>query len=300
MVKLGLSLAWTYLANNPAGRCSNKWTDFFGNSRDFLELLEKEPVTSIEFRHFDEVENKKTIHSAAKAISETSFNATVHGDINYKDIGRELFDIFPWYPILLSHIPEKIKNTVITLHPVLSPDNDMERSKELSVCLINDLLEMTDKEGIQVRFSLEIQRNKGLYDPGTTYDGIMEIHRRVNNPRLGVNWDMGHTQSNVNQGKLSQYPGQSFLAEVNHTHIHDLNLKGQTHWPLTQGRIPLAENVKLLERVSYNDIYNLELATDRFAHEKDAGISILKSISILNSTIITCKNELSEEALSSI
>lgn len=289
-VKIGLSLAWTYLAGSPAGRCSAKWTDFFGNSRDFLGLLEEEPVTTIEFRHFDEVEDEQTIVNAAEVISETPFDATVHGDIAYKHIGSELFEIFPWYPILLSRIPEKIQDIVITLHPVLSPDHDLEKSKDLTVELINSLLEMTDKEGLSTNFSLEIQREKGRYDPGTTYGGIVEMYQRVNHPRLGVNWDMGHAQSNAKRDIVPEYPDKAFLSAVNHTHIHDLNSAGQTHWPLTQGRIPLAENVKCLEDVSYSGVYNLELASDRFAHEKDAGESILKSISILHSSVLTYRN----------
>ncbi len=297
-LKIGLSLAWTYLAGNSSGRCSNKWTDFFGDSPDFLGLLEKGPVSTIEFRHFDEVEDQKTIHDAARAIADTSFNATIHGDIDYKDLDRDFFDVFPWYEILMTHIPEKIKDTIITVHPVLSPEKDIIKSGELTVRLIDFLLNFTEKKNIPVSFALEIQRDKGRNDPGTTYWGLMELYRKINHPRLGLNWDMGHSQSNNLQGKLPPFPEESFLGNVNHTHIHDLNPDGQTHWPLTEGRIPLMENICKLERAGYEGIYNLELASDRFAHKENAGDSILESILILKSTILKCKSEFSEKGAS--
>jgi len=290
-IKIGLSLAWTYLAGNPAGRCSNKWTDFFGDSHEFLSLLETGPVSSIEFRHFDEVEDQKTIHNAAKAIAGTSFNATIHGDISYKDIDHDFFEVFPWFEILMTYIPERIRDTVITVHPVLSPDNNIHESKYLTVRLIDHLLNITERKNIPVFFALEIQRDKGRTDPGTTYQGLMELYQQINHQRLGFNWDMGHTQSNVLQGKLPPFPDESFLSTVSHTHIHDLNTDGQTHWPLTEGRIPLKENIRKLEQTGYRGIYNLELASDRFAHEKNAAANILKSISILHTTVLNCKKK---------
>jgi sugar phosphate isomerase/epimerase len=283
--KLGLSLSWTYLANEAVGRCSHLWNGFFGRSEHFLEVLEKQGISSIEFRHFDEVESEKIIHAVAATMASTPLGVTVHGDINFKKMGKSLFEIFPWFPILLEKIPDKMDGTVITLHPVLSPDGDHEKARELTRRMICDLLEMSDKENLTVRYTLEIQRSKGLPDPGTTYDGILDMHKRVGNPLLGVNWDMGHAQSNVEQGLLPTYPEREFLSQVTHTHIHDLSPRGKTHWPLTMGRVPLESNIRILAEQNYKGIYNLELGPDRFYTEKDARESILKSISTLKETV---------------
>ena len=75
----------------------------------------------------------------------------------------------------------------------------------------------------------------------------------------GFCWDIGHAFWNVTHGKMDLQAPTGFVAGVIHTHLHDLAADGQTHWPFSEGRVPLATYLEALRGVGYQGVFNLEM-----------------------------------------
>jgi sugar phosphate isomerase/epimerase len=86
-------------------------------------------------------------------------------------------------------------------------------------------------------------------------------------------------------GEMVKNRLSKFLDNVIHTHIHDLSPGGETHWPLTESVVPLADFVLSLKEKNYAGTYNLELRPERWQKVIDAKTGIFESISILKDSL---------------
>ena len=84
---------------------------------------------------------------------------------------------------------------------------------------------------------------------------VFNVIEEINNPRLGVCWDMGHDF--LSQGGMAV--DQDWLSHVNHVHIHDVNNEGIDHYPLIFGNVPFAAWLPLLRSAKDLRVVTLEL-----------------------------------------
>ena len=159
--------------------------------------------------------------------------------------------------------------------------DDLAMFMERSVALLRRLALALERENLPWRVALEITRNQGRIDPGDTYQDLLEIRERVGHEVVGFCWDVGHAHWNVLRDKIFPAAPPEFLKHIIHTHLHDLAPDGQTHWPLTERRIPLGTYIGALSALNYQGVYNIELYPSRWAAVRDVKESILASLDIL-------------------
>lgn len=118
-----------------------------------------------------------------------------------------------------------------------------------------------------VTAALEVCRYRPEGPFGGTYAEVTAVVRAAEDllgTPLGVTWDIGHTTWNHLQGHDSQWPDEAFTTRVAHVHVHDVGASGRTHFPLDEGRAPLALFVERLKGVGYDGLWNLELYPERW------------------------------------
>ena len=260
---LGLSLPPSYLAGTPSSAEATLVRETCGEPAAFLGELRVQGVTSVELRKVRGDASPNLILAAAERVWAAGLNVTVHGTTPERE-GSTLAELFaplePFWRALTEHQPE----VMMTLHAYRARAGEMASLETRTVELVQKVLEDADRRGLPLKIVLELNRAKDWVDPSYTYEGLLRMWRRIDHPRAGFCWDVGHAYRNVTEHGLVLEPPQAFLERTVHTHIHDLSGTGQTHWPLTKGVVPLGTFVEALVGAGYGGIYNLELSPARF------------------------------------
>lgn len=268
------------------------------NSLDlFLEKLKNGGVTSIEIRKLDRVIDEETYHAYNQSIQkiwDMGLTITIHGDLTGDLEGSSFKEIYPSMTYILENYAKYQDQLVITLH-ALSEKNQpnhasVEELKQNTIDRLSDWTKVIEAEKLPIYLALENNRSKEkAIDPGNSCKVVVEMVEAVNNPHVGICWDMGHLYSNLIEGKelqmeLNDLPPKKFLEKVYHTHIHALNDAGKTHFPLTQDfDLPIEEYVSALNEAGYQGVLNLELSFDRYEQEMPVNENILISVEKLKS-----------------
>lgn len=84
---------------------------------------------------------------------------------------------------------------------------------------------------------------------------VKRIVQKVDHPRLGICWDVGH---DVNGG-ARRLPRAKWLGLVRHVHIHDLDDRGLDHYPLIYGKVVAERWLPPLARAGFAGTITLEL-----------------------------------------
>lgn len=258
----------------------------------FLEKLKNDGVTSIEIRKLDRVIDEETYHAYNQSIQkiwDMGLTITIHGDLTGDLEGSSFKEIYPSMTYILENYAKYQDQLVITLH-ALSEKNQpnhasVEELKQNTIDRLSDWTKIIETEKLPIYLALENNRSKEkAIDPGNSCKVVVEMVEAVNNPHVGICWDMGHLYSNLIEGKelqmeLNDLPSKKFLEKVYHTHIHALNDAGKTHFPLTQDfDLPIEDYVSALYGVDYQGVLNLELSFDRYEQEMPVNENILISV----------------------
>lgn len=286
MKKISLSLPYSYLSGNVKNVRDEILTKNFGPAKSFLPL-EKKVLSGIEISNFNDEAPPQQVIEACRTILKNDLIVILHCHLPKIIKEGDIENDYPWFPTVLKDIKQnKQTHLMLNLHALSSTDSSVSIESLIDNTAKNLRL-LTQKLKLinfPIKVALEINREKGIQDPGTKYKNIVEICNRVNSPILGIGWDIGHTYSNVLNGHLNlEYP-QEFLTKVIHTHIHDVSQNNETHWPLNTGQIPLNYYVKALQSINYNGFYTLEIYPERFREVINPRESILKSISVIQNT----------------
>jgi sugar phosphate isomerase/epimerase len=79
-------------------------------------------------------------------------------------------------------------------------------------------------------------------------------------PNTGICWDLAHDWENRRfDPEWSEKPSGSFLDLVRHVHLHDAGADGTLHHPLVGGRVPWAEQLRLLRSRGYSGAATMEI-----------------------------------------
>lgn len=266
MNKIGVSLPWDYLSENGVTEEAAVVKTVLGRPDTGLKFLKEIGVSSIELRHLHPSLSEHDMSRAFSILAEAGVTITIHSEDPPDTENWTVFDLLPWLEILENGHSIEQQNIVIVLHPLTKKGSGSIH--EMRDGTIKMILKLMDKQvgwNHDYHFSLENQRVKGLVDPCTSFDGVLDIWQAVNNRELGICWDMGHGYANHLKNDHSLVPSEDFLKQTVHTHIHDLGPGGATHWPFMTNSVPLDHFIGLLQSYHYQGTFNLELSFDRFS-----------------------------------
>jgi sugar phosphate isomerase/epimerase len=90
---------------------------------------------------------------------------------------------------------------------------------------------------------------------GTSREEVLDIVLGMNQPRLGVCWDLGHDYLL----DYAELPSEAFLRAVRHVHIHDIDAARQDHFPLVFGNVPWQADLRALVSVGFEGAIVMEI-----------------------------------------
>ena len=281
-MRIGFSLPFRYLSGTPMSRDEQLLAEAFGPPSACLELLRLRRVTSIELGRINANTDPGEVLLAAARVLDAGLGLTLHGYLPDPTVEGCFATLFPPLASLAGLIGKARVHAVMVLHSYRgTAGDDLAMFMERSVALLRRLALALERENLPWRVALEITRNQGRIDPGDTYQDLLEIRERVGHEVVGFCWDVGHAHWNVLRDKIFPAAPPEFLKHIIHTHLHDLAPDGQTHWPLTERRIPLGTYIGALSALNYQGVYNIELYPSRWAAVRDVKESILASLDIL-------------------
>lgn len=282
---IGLSLPLGYLTGADDSAGDTCLSDAFGKPCDCLAYLKDNGITSIELQGFGPDASPDNIQDAVGRILGSGMQLTLHGYLSDTTRGRPPSDIHSQLLSIVASLEGLQEEAVVVVHALACPGASYRTKVKKAVRALKQLSEDIRTHDLPFRIALEINRYHGVESPGTTYDGLLEIARHLDDAEVGFCWDMGHTSSSVLQKRLPSVPPAEFVAKVIHTHIHDLSPEGDTHWPLTQSCTQLASGIERLETSGYTGIYNLELYPTRWAQGQDTKDGIVRSVQRLSNIV---------------
>lgn len=265
-MELGLSLSPALLSGKPVKEQEKKLLSAFNGIVGFLSELKSRNISNIELRTILPDTDEYLAKEAFDTALSFGFNISVHGKLVEME-----GDSFRCNYVTLDYIIRNFKKhqdkLIVVLHAYTSPDTEIEVLVDKSIRTLKQWILHTGDQSI--KFAVEINRAKeGRNDPCTTSEGVLNIVNKVGDARVGICWDMGHSYYNVLRDPKYYEITEPFLKKVIHTHIHGLGELG-THCPLTpDSSLPLGENLKMLDRLSYDGIYNLEFSFEKFPADK--------------------------------
>lgn len=274
-MRIGIGLPLPYLAGEP----DDRFTDALGGPATGLAHLRRTGVTAIELRAVFQDEDPTLALRAARQVWQAGCTVTIHGQLPQRS--HEAARLYPALLAIGEETARRGEFTLVTVHSHQSRQEPVGALAEQTVGAVHELLEHAQHDALPIRFALELNRAKDCHDPGTTYADLLAMHGRIAHPHMGFCWDLGHAYANVRRGLLEPQPPSRFLQHVLHSHVHDLGPDGRTHWPLTEGRLPLLAWLQALASSGYDGVLGLELDPNRFAQSVGLRTAIFGSIARL-------------------
>ena len=264
--EIGCSLPFDYLASVDG----TEFKTLFGTPNECVKLLRTKGVSNIELRSVSNDTSPDILTPIVELLLELEMNVSIHG-------------ILPETPECdmpaIFALPSD-RDFMVTIHACSGGERNEEWYAENSLAILRGLIE---RAPANIKFALELNRRKeSRKDPGNNYDMLLTMIKALDSERVGICWDLGHSESNVRNGYSPQIPTDDFIRRVVHTHIHGLSVNGRTHFPLTGENLPLTEYLDPLIKSGYSGILNFEPDIDRWtdavANKREA---FLYSIDIL-------------------
>lgn len=261
--------------------------DHYDNMDHLLNQLKEAGVTSIEIRILSRQADPTLFQKTIQMIWEKGLQITIHGALEGDTNGASFVDHYPSMAYILKHFHRYQKNLIMTVHafqevegPNVRPEPAvLERLSKQSVLQLQEWSDLATAENLPIQFAVEINRHKPpRIDPGDTIEGVLQMVEEIDRPNVGICWDMGHYYSNVlsNHGVpsapnpwIEELPPATFLQRVIHTHIHGLQGKDETHFPLSsRSSLPLELYNNSLLQADYQGVFNLELTFQKWSSER--------------------------------
>lgn len=281
---VGVSLPYDYLCGAGTSPAARLFAAALGPVEEGLRKLRSERVGCIELRTFPPDVAKEHIIDAVANVWNARLRVSIHPTLVPDRDSAALEARYPWLGGLLERMPSFQEKIVLTLHSFASGSGDVAELRRRTVRALRRMVDAA-KESLPLQLALELNRAKGKVDPSTTYRGLLAMCGQVEDSRVGICWDLGHTQSNVLRGVCPPDPPAEFLRRVIHAHIHDIGPDGATHWPLIFANVPIQRYIEALKGVGYGGCCVLELSPLRFSDRLDVGESIRRSVIRLRETL---------------
>ncbi len=279
-MNIGLSLPLGYLTNINNSADAICFSEAFGQPCDCLAELLDNGITSIELGSWGSDASADMILSAVELILRSGLELTLHGYLpnNSTDLLNGIHaQLLPSDDLLKG----RQKKTVMVVHALSILGTNYRTMMEATIHAYKRLAKDILSCDLPITTTLEISRYHGIDFPGTTYNGLLEIARHLDDSELRFCWDMGHTRSSILQDQLPLDPPTEFLKRVNHTHVHGVSSDGDTHRPLTESSPHIESWINQLRSLGYDGTYNLELYPSRWKEKETVRSEVISSVRYL-------------------
>ena len=119
-----------------------------------------------------------------------------------------------------------------------------------------------DSAGANVVLCPELRPARGAADRrwDRSRTEMVRVISSLDRRNIGICWDLGHDWENRNNSAdWSTAPSDQFLELVRHVHVHDAGPAGELHHPLGAGRVPWADQLRLLRDRKYGGAVTMEI-----------------------------------------
>ena len=281
-MNIGLSLPFDYLNGTNKLPAVHVSLMPLANRGTPCTTSNKHGVSAIELQQFGHHASAGDLLDAAQSILDSGLRLTLHGYLTGHATSHLISDNYPHLLPLMEYLKEQHLETIMVVHAHANPGAAYQVLMDTTIRALQQITGDIHTANYPIRISLEINRYHGVENPGTTYAGLLAMAQQLNSAETGFCWDMGHTQSSVQQHRLSATPPPAFVRKVIHTHIHGLSPDGDTHRPLTGSNAHIVSGVNMLRSSGYKGLYNLELYPVRWGSNKTVRAEIMDSIHCLH------------------
>jgi sugar phosphate isomerase/epimerase len=231
-----------------------------GTREEFLAPLKAQGLSVLEFTLHpgtDEWESMRALaEECARAGYPCHFHAPYQAAFNLAGFATSKRDaiqkMFAPAFALAERLAEKQHfDSALVIHGAHAETTRAELRQDTEEFLAWILAEMP-----HVRPMLEILNHKPPFTrTGESRDEVLDIVRAMNQPRLGICWDLGHDYLLG----YTDLPSDTFLRAVRHVHIHDINAMHEDHFPLIYGNVPWQADLRALARVGFDGAVVMEI-----------------------------------------
>ncbi len=174
--------------------------------------------------------------------------ATARWRVDREGLTREFEPIIG----LASEIAEMQERVAIVIHGAADPTAPLLENEDATTGLLEWLSSEITRRKLPALAAVEL----GAAKPGRetaaarSRSSVLRIVRKVDSKRVGICWDMAHDCENATSERdWSVDPGDDFLNNVVHAHLHDIGDDGLAHYPLVLGKVPFVEQLGCLSRI---------------------------------------------------
>ncbi len=153
---------------------------------------------------------------------------------------------------LTSEITELQERVAIVIHGAADPTALLFENEDATAGLLDWLSSEITTRKLPAFAAVEL----GAAKPGRESAAarcrasVLRIVRKVDSNRVGICWDMAHDRENAaSETDWRVDPGDEFLNNVVHVHLHDIGDDGLAHYPLVLGTVPFVEQLGCLSRI---------------------------------------------------
>ncbi|MCC2683208.1 MAG: Xylose isomerase-like barrel [Paenibacillaceae bacterium] len=286
-MKMGISMPPLVLLEQTARPAEVALLKSFGGVRSMLRELKDQGIASIEIRNLVRTADAHQGLRMCELIWEEGLDVTLHGTTAGDFHGPTIGAIYPPLQPILEAYSRRSGRLTITFHPISAAAGMINQLSAQTVELYSEWLRLLGQEHVPYTCGIELIRiNRAKIDPGVTCEGVLAIVNKLNNPNVGITWDMGHYYSNVlmkhevadaRDRFIPELPPDEFVAKTVHTHIH--GIIGRNHCPLNDPlSLPLERYIDALKNSQYQGVLNLELEFPRFPDDRSVAWYTIASI----------------------
>lgn len=278
---IGVSLPVEFLAGIGTSEDTEHLRTAFGDADKLLTRFGERGVGAIEIKSMHADTPAEAVLMAYSKVRSSGMTAALHGFLPVPPISDAITEYYATYAGLMEQLRGADTPLTMIVHALRDPVSTIENNRTRTNRVMWFLEQVFSDLALPVSLALEINRDHGRPDASYTYQGVIDMLVLT---RAGICFDFGHTCWNSERHGLASEPPAEFLKRTVHTHIHDIGANG-THYPLSEGHVPVADYVRLLQGAGYAGIFNLELAPHRFAAERDVAEAYDTSIDILKGMV---------------
>jgi sugar phosphate isomerase/epimerase len=236
-----------------------RWV-YNGTTIDFLEPLRAVGLGALEFELDANGPDWPRFIPSMENCQQLGFTLCFHAP--YKTpytiagfAGQERAAIEVDYAPMLD-IAARFGPTTVVVHGAHSPTRSYEELCADTVAFLRWALARYPS----LTFALEnLCPDPNLTKTGVTRAGLLHLVEEIDDPRLGICWDMGH---DVLAGRYD-LPDDAWLQHVCHVHVHDVDSQGIDHYPFVYGRVPYQSWLPALAETGFAAIVTLEIKSEQ-------------------------------------
>lgn len=229
---------------------------------EFLNAFKAAGLTTLEFELDQHLPDWSSVPGLMSACYDLGFELCFHAPYRHPN-GISGFTSEKRSEILSNYTPmlklaqdwanRSHKDLNIVVHGAKSSTRGYELIKEDTSRFLEWCL--GEFPGLNFAFEVAGPSENGEIKIGGDRNGVWEMVRSFDHPRLGICWDMGHDYLN---GSID-LPESEWLEKVIHVHVHDVDDQGVDHYPMVFGKVPYRRWLPALRNCEMKGIITLEI-----------------------------------------